>query len=113
MPRFPTLIAGIFLGLAIAQAGTAMAKGGPANDALMQAMARMDEGMKGPMTGDADADFARMMRAHHAGAIDMARVELQYGTDPDLRALARGIVDTQSKEIETLDAWLKAHPTAP
>ncbi|MFS2008750.1 DUF305 domain-containing protein [Azospirillum sp. CT11-132] len=83
----------------------------PASRAYMQSMQKMNRDMRKPMTGNADQDFARMMAAHHQGAIDMARVELQYGKDPDLKAMAQKMVDDQTKEVQQLQDWLKQHPT--
>ncbi len=83
----------------------------PASRAYMQSMQKMNRDMRKPMTGDADQDFARMMAAHHQGAIDMARVELQYGKDPDLKAMAQKMVDDQTKGVQQLQDWLKQHPT--
>lgn len=83
----------------------------PASRAYMQSMQKMNRDMRKPMAGDADQDFARMMATHHQGAIDMARVELQYGKDPDLKAMAQKMVDDQTKEVQQLQDWLKQHPT--
>ena len=58
-----------------------------------------------PMTGNADRDFATMMIAHHQGAIEMARIELQYGKDPELRSMAENVIQAQGKEIEQLKRW--------
>ncbi len=60
-------------------------------------------------TGDADRDFAAGMIPHHQGAIDMARVELKYGNDPELRKLARQIVAHQTSEIALLRRWQTKH----
>ena len=69
-------------------------------------MKTMMNGMHAKPTGKPDADFVLMMIPHHQGAIDMAKVELQYGTDPELRKLATDIVAAQGKEIAQMKAWL-------
>lgn len=83
----------------------------PASEAYMKAMDKMNESMMAqPMTGDADHDFASMMRAHHQSAVDMAKVEIQYGKDPEMTKLAKKVIEDQSKEIKQLDKWLERHP---
>lgn len=77
------------------------------NAAAMQAMMK-DMSVK--PTGDADKDFARMMLAHHRGAIAMAKVEVNYGKDPELRTLAAGIIKAQEAEIAEMQDWLAKHP---
>jgi len=42
---------------------------------------------------------------HHQGAIRMAPVELAKCNDPRLKAVARGIVAAQTKEIRQMDTW--------
>lgn len=59
-----------------------------------------------PMTGNADVDFAQMMRIHHQGAIDMAESELRDGKDPKMLKMAKDIISAQKKEIAVLDAFL-------
>ena len=64
------------------------------------------------MTGNADVDFAMMMRIHHLGAIDMAQAELKNGKAPEMRKLAQNIIAAQKKEIAQLDKFLakNGHP---
>jgi uncharacterized protein (DUF305 family) len=84
--------------------------GQAAMKAYMDANHRMMTGMDMKMSGDPDQDFVMMMIPHHQGAIDMAKVELQYGKDPKLRAMAEAIVKAQEEEIAEMKAWQQAHP---
>jgi len=60
-------------------------------------------------SGNTDADFVRLMVPHHQGAIDMAKVQLLHGKDPQMRRLAQEIITDQQLEIELMQRWLKAH----
>lgn len=78
------------------------------SDDMKKSMENMSKQMTStPMTGDADRDFATMMRIHHQGAIDMAQAELATGKDPQMRKLAKEIIAAQKKEIALIDRWLK------
>ena len=89
------------------------AKPKPNTPAMQQAYAQSMEDMHGEMTlGIADPmpdmAFARGMLPHHVGAVDMAKIELEYGTDEEMRELAQHIIDTQQTEIELMQNWIAA-----
>lgn len=80
--------------------------------AMNGAVDRMDRTMMIDPSGNPDRDFAAMMIAHHQGAIDMARAELQFGKDERLRRLAQGIIVEQNQEIAAMRAALAEPPQA-
>ena len=72
-----------------------------------------NEMMVGMGYNDPDTAFAKGMLGHHRGAVDMAKIELKYGTDETMRKLAQDIIDSQQLEIDILNKWLASHPDAP
>jgi len=85
----------------------------PNTTAMQQAYAKTMEDMHGDMTlGIAtpmpDMAFARGMLPHHIGAVDMAKIQLKYGTDEEMRQLAQSIIDTQQAEIDIMQNWIAA-----
>jgi len=81
----------------------------PEIKAFTDANTKMHRAMSAKLTGNADRDFVQGMIPHHQGAIDMARVESQYGTDPELRKLAEDIIAAQEKEIALMKQWQQSH----
>ena len=83
--------------------------GDASTKAYEHAMEKMHHRMDITYTGDADLDFVTGMVPHHQGAVDMANIELRYGQDPTMRALAQRIITWQEYEIGTMNAWLYGH----
>ena len=72
-----------------------------------------NEMMVGMGYNDPDTAFAKGMLGHHRGAVDMAKIELKYGTNETMRKLAQDIIDSQQLEIDIINKWLASHPDAP
>ncbi|WP_109483874.1 DUF305 domain-containing protein [Paraburkholderia sp. C35] len=109
---FPLLVSGLFLcSVAYAsRAGTGAAD--PHEHAFMQendtAMTRMMSDMSIKPSGDVDRDFVAMMAPHHQGAIDMAKAELRYGHNEQLRRIAQEIIVDQQQEIAAMNIAIGA-----
>lgn len=85
-----------------------------ASVAMMQSMDRMHAEMNElKVTGDLDRDFVALMVPHHQSGVDMARVYLESGTDPELRRLAEQIVASQEAEIVHMEAQVSGQRRTP
>lgn len=82
---------------------------GPSSQAFNGLMQRMHEGMRMTYSGNADADFLKAMIPHHQGAIDMAKVAIAFGKDPEVRKMAEAMIKAQEAEVSVMQSWLKTH----
>lgn len=72
-----------------------------------KANAEMHKGMNIQYTLNPDVDFVKGMIAHHQGAVEMAKIQLKYGKDPEMLTFAQSIIDAQNQEIDKMKEWLQ------
>ncbi|MFW0784234.1 DUF305 domain-containing protein [Gordonia sp. CPCC 206044] len=59
-----------------------------------------------PAASPAAVGFAQDMIRHHEQGVEMAAIELENGTDPQVRSMAFDILTAQSNEIGQMQSWL-------
>jgi hypothetical protein len=105
------------LGTILVRASTDTSDGQSRNDVnwseLLASMKKMHMAMEAiKPSGDSDVDFVRLMLPHHQAAIDMAKTQLLYGKDPQMRRLAQEIITDQQLEIDLMQRWLRQQKSA-
>ena len=114
------LITLLACGLAVStiiQAGdrgrSGQASTGPDWSELIASMDKMHTAMGAiERSGNSDVDFVRLMLPHHQAALEMAKTQLLYGKDAQMRRLAQEIITDQQLEVELMQHWLKEREPA-
>lgn len=78
-------------------------------EALKSDGMRMSRGMMSARAPDIDLLWAKVMIAHHQGAIDMSQSVLKTGDDPEARRLAQATIDENTKAKADLEAYVRKH----
>lgn len=81
---------------------------GAGNAAFAASETAMHDKMTAASGDTLDEAYVAKMIAHHEGAVEMARVALAQSQDPEIRRMAQGVVDAQTREIAELRAWKPA-----
>ncbi|WP_371425751.1 DUF305 domain-containing protein [Tardiphaga sp.] len=91
----------------LAAPGLARAQG--AEKEYKASMEKMDAAMMKGMDPDPTKAWAKMMVAHHQGAIDMSKTVLKETKDPMIRQMAEKGIKEQSEEQKMLEEWISKH----
>jgi uncharacterized protein (DUF305 family) len=59
------------------------------------------------MMNNIDQRFIEQMIPHHEGAIAMSNLASSKATHPEIKTLAKSIIESQSKEIKDMQGWYK------
>ena len=80
---------------------------GPSSQALNGVIAKMNDEMTLPFSGNPDVDFVKRMISHRQGAVGMAKVVLAFGKDVEVKKVAEDVIKAQEEEIAWLKDWQK------
>ena len=70
-------------------------------------MMKMHEQMMAAMGADAGETWVRKMIEHHRGAVTMSQTVLRHSQNAEIRREAQKTIDSQNREITTLNAMLR------
>ncbi|EON32437.1 hypothetical protein GTC6_12733 [Gordonia terrae C-6] len=91
----------------LALGGAALLLFGVGLGLLIQASLADDPtGEDSPAANSAAVGFAQDMTRHHEQGVELAAIELEHGTDPEVRSMAFDILTAQSNEIGQMQSWL-------
>ncbi|MET4165021.1 MULTISPECIES: DUF305 domain-containing protein [Gordonia] len=91
----------------LALGGAALLLFGVGLGLLIQASLADDStGEDSPAANSAAVGFAQDMTRHHEQGVELAAIELEHGTDPEVRSMAFDILTAQSNEIGQMQSWL-------
>ncbi len=93
--------------LVLAVPGLARAEG--ADKEYKASMEKMDAAMMKGMDPDPTKAWAKMMVAHHQGAIEMSKTVLKETKDPMIRQMAEKGIKEQTEEQKMLEEWISKH----
>lgn len=109
MTRSPSLLVAAVLGAAIMLPAYRLAEAQPAKGAapaferVREIMSTRFKDMK--LVGDPDKDFAALLTAYQEDLVFLAKTQLEYGGDRELRQRAQRLEDEASKLISELKTW--------
>jgi len=77
------------------------------NDELSEEMAEMKSTINAiKMTRNIDKDYVNLMIQYHEREIEMAKYEVSYGMNTQLKQMSQKIIIDQTREINLLKNWL-------
>jgi uncharacterized protein (DUF305 family) len=103
-------IIGLAAALTLLSSAPSIAFAEDAMGAYKQSMEKMNSEMKKGMEDtDATKAWAKMMVAHHQGAIEMNETVLKETKDPMIRKMAEKGIKEQKEEQKMLNEWIGKH----
>lgn len=98
---FIALLLGAGIGYALAKDAA------PAVHTMDSAMIGMTASLEGKHGADFDHAFIDEMIVHHEGAVAMAEAALERAEREEVKALAREIIEAQTREIALMRGWVE------
>lgn len=74
---------------------------------MHDSMQGMVSGIEGKKGSEFEKAFLEEMIVHHEGAVVMATAALTNGERPEIKEMARAIIDAQTTEITQMKNWQK------
>lgn len=71
---------------------------------IQSMVAKMQAGLT---IADADLAFAQTLLPHYLGAMAMAKIELTYGRDDDMRQFAQSFINSRQPLVTLLESWVQ------